>query len=313
MDLAKAYDRLRWSFINQVLNEVGLPQNLICFIMIRISSVKTNVMWNGNRSEFFNPERGIRPGDPLSPYIFVLCMDKLSHLISQAVDEGEWKPMRAGRNGPNISHLMFADDLLLFGIAKEPQMQCVLGVLNNFCLMLGQQIDHDKTNILFSKNVPNELRRTLLTQSGFRETFSLGKYLGVLILGRAPRKGDFQYIVEKVKLKLSGWKAKQLSFAGRVTLSKAVIQAIPIYPMMSTDIPRSCLQEIQKLQRAFVWGEEENQRKAHLINWKTLMNPKELGGLAIRNLSTMNVCMFNEAGMESTKQRVESLVSSFRS
>lgn len=140
VDLAKAYDRLRWSFFNQVLSEVGLPRNLICFIMSCISSVKTNVMWNDNRSEFFIPDRGIRQGDPLSLYIFVLCMDKLYHIICQVVDEGEWEPMKAGRNGPNISHLMFADDLLLFGIASDSQMQCVLRVLNNFCLMSRQQI-----------------------------------------------------------------------------------------------------------------------------------------------------------------------------
>lgn len=88
-------------------------------------------------------------------------------------------------------------------------------------------------------------------------------------------------------------------------MSKAVIQAIPIYPMMSTDIPRSCLQKIQKLQRAFVCDEEENQRKTHLINWKTLMNPKDLGGLVIRNLPTMNDAFL--------MNRVEPLVSSFRS
>lgn len=118
VDLAKAYDMLKWSFIKEVLIEVGLPVPLISFVMQCLTSVKTNVLWNGSRSEFFMSERGIRQGDPMSPYIFVLCMDKLSHLISHAVDNGRWKPMRAGRNGPMVSHLMFAADLLLFGKAS---------------------------------------------------------------------------------------------------------------------------------------------------------------------------------------------------
>lgn len=83
-----------------------------------ITSVNTNVLWNGSQSDYFRPERGIRQGDPISPYIFVLCMDKLSHLILEAIEEGSWSPIRAGRSGPLISHLMFADDLLLFGKAS---------------------------------------------------------------------------------------------------------------------------------------------------------------------------------------------------
>lgn len=97
-------------------------------------------------------------------------------------------------------------------------------------------------------------------------------------------------------MKLSGWKAKQLSFAGRVMLSKAVIEAVPIYPMMSSAIPKKHLNEIQKLQRSFIWGEEGNNRKAHLIGWDIMMKPKGLGGLAIRNLELMNKACLMKLG-----------------
>jgi hypothetical protein len=80
-------------------------------------------------------------------------MDKLSHLISHAVDEGRWKTMRAGRNGPLVSHLMFADDLLLFGEASTNQMKCVTDILSLFCRLSGQQVSQEKTSIIFSKNV----------------------------------------------------------------------------------------------------------------------------------------------------------------
>lgn len=70
----------------------------------------------------FYPHRDLRQGDPLSPYLFFLCMDKLSHIISKAVDDGHWKPMKMGRQGPQISHLMFADDLLLCAHANLVQM-----------------------------------------------------------------------------------------------------------------------------------------------------------------------------------------------
>lgn len=84
-----------------------------------ITSVETNVNWNANKGEFFRPHRGIRQGDPVSPYFLVLCMDKLSHLIKLAVHNKKWKPFKVGRNGVGITHLMFADDLLIFCEANE--------------------------------------------------------------------------------------------------------------------------------------------------------------------------------------------------
>jgi hypothetical protein len=80
-------------------------------------------------------------------------MDKLTHLILHAIEQKRWKGIKAGRSGPMVSHLMFADDLLLFGEASEEQMCCVMATLQTFCNMSGQEISQDKTSVLFSKNV----------------------------------------------------------------------------------------------------------------------------------------------------------------
>jgi hypothetical protein len=95
-------------------------------------------------------------------------MDKLSHLIIHEVNRGKWKGIKAGRNGPMVSHLMFADDLLLFGEAKEGQMQCVIDTLNKFCNLSGQEVSQEKTSIYFSKNVSRELKNKLIRISGFK-------------------------------------------------------------------------------------------------------------------------------------------------
>ncbi|PNX60026.1 hypothetical protein L195_g059982, partial [Trifolium pratense] len=132
--------------------------------------------------------------------------------------------------------------------------------------------------------------------SGFTEASSLGKYLGVPLVGRTQKRSDYNYLINQVKMKLSAWKAKQLSFAGRVTLSKSVIEAIPIYHMITTAIPKACLNEIQKIQRAFIWGDDESGRKYHAVSWENVTKPKVYGGLGIRRLVHMNKACLMKLG-----------------
>ncbi|XP_058741622.1 uncharacterized protein LOC131614008 [Vicia villosa] len=240
IDLTKAYDKLNWEFIWRTLVEIKLPDNMINFIVHGVSSVETNVNWNGNRVDFFRPCRGIRQGDPISPYLCVLCLDKLSHLIEHEVNIKSWRTMRLGTQGINISHLMFADDLLLFGEASENQMMCVKKILHDFFLMSGQEISKDKSSIPLK--------------------------------GKILKKGNFNYIIEQVSMKLSGWKARHLSFAGRMALAKSVMEAIPIYSMMTNLLLKACIKDIQKLQRNFIWGDTEDSKNYHALldhgKWK---------------------------------------------
>lgn len=110
--------------------------------------------------------------------------------------------MRAGRNGPFISHLMFVDDLLLFGKASISQIKCIQHGLTTFCDMSGQLVRVEKSNIYFSKCVDQDTRRKLVQLSCFKEVNVLGRYLGVPLLGKTPKCKDFQYLVEKVYQRL---------------------------------------------------------------------------------------------------------------
>ncbi|KAK4271434.1 hypothetical protein QN277_020133 [Acacia crassicarpa] len=147
IDMEKAYDRISWLFLKQVLLEVGFDNNLVNLIINCVSSVSYNVLWNGSLTEFFHPLRGIRQGDPLSPLLFVLCMDKLSHLISDEVESGIWKPIFTSRGGSSVSHLMFADDLLLFGVATETQVLCMMSCVQRFMDVSGGKVNTAKSSV----------------------------------------------------------------------------------------------------------------------------------------------------------------------
>lgn len=101
------------------------------------------------------------------------------------------------------------------------------------------------------------VHRKLDAMSCFCETYPLGKYTCFPLLDRAPRRSDFNCVIEQVELKLAYWRVRCISFPGRVILSKFDIKAIHIYIMMITSIAKACSREIQKLQRSFIWGDNE--------------------------------------------------------
>lgn len=252
IDLEKAYDRLNWDFIIQCLNECKLAPHLISVIQQCLSSSSFKVLWNGDKTEAFKPTRGIRQGDPLSPYIFVICLDRLSHLIADHVEAGYWKPMRVGRIGPQISHLMFADDLLLFLEASVEQCYNVLHCLEEFCQASGQKLNAQKTQIYFSKNTDPLLKEAILSHTGFKEATRIGRYLGANIVQGRTTQGQFQHIIDKVQQRLSGWKQQCLSLAGRITLTQSVLSSIPYFHMQYTKLPSAVCHHLEQLQRGFL-------------------------------------------------------------
>lgn len=124
---------------------------------------------------------------------------------------------------------MFADDLLLFGEATEAQMARVVRILNTFCRLPGQEVIQEKTNLMFSKNASRNMQNKLAHLSRYRVTNNLGKYLGVPLNGKRLQKNDFQYLVDQIATKLTNWKKNSLSFVGRITLPKSVLEAMLIY------------------------------------------------------------------------------------
>jgi len=112
--------------------------------------------------------------------------------------------------------------------------------------------------------------------------------LGANIDPRRTTRGKFNHIIEKIQGKLSGWKHQCLSLAGRLTLSKSVLSSIPYYHMQYAKLPNTLCDEIEKIQRGFLWGDTNQIRKPHLINWEVCCLPKGDGGLGIRNQKQMN-------------------------
>lgn len=119
LDLEKAYDRLEWSFIMESLGMLNIPLPIRDLIFQCISTSSLSVNWNGNKTGSFSASRVLSQGDPISPYLFVLALERLGHRIQDMVNLGTWKPLAFGRGvGPKLSHICFADDIVLFAEAS---------------------------------------------------------------------------------------------------------------------------------------------------------------------------------------------------
>jgi ribonuclease HI len=293
IDLEKAYDNVSWDFLQSCLVRNGFPPATIKLIMYCVTSSSLTILWNGRRLPSFSPTRGLRQGDPLSPYLFVLCMEFLSHYIIRNIDDGLWKPVRLSRNGPPLSHLFFADDVLLFAKATKSQALTIDSTLKRFADLSGLKVNASKSKVFFSSNTRRGKISSIVTSTGINRTLSLEKYLGFPMMHGRLQRRDFAFLEEKISRSLASWKNKLLNKAGRLTLVKSVLNSIPNYYMQVAWLPQTTCDFIDRTTRNFLWKGSSN-KGIHLVGWDKITKPKKLGGLGIRKAREANTSLLGK-------------------
>ena len=206
LDMSKAYDRVEWVFLEKIMRKLGFTDKLVTLIMSCLTSVSYAVLLNGQPVGNIKPTRGLRQGDPLSPYLFLLCAMGLQGLLKKVEANGDIRGVSLCRNGPRVSHLFFADDSVLFCRAKEEECQNILDLLSVYERGSGQKINRDKTNIFFSTNTQPDMQTQIQNILGVPAIRQYEKYLGLPALVARAKKQSFAYIKERVWRKLQGWK-----------------------------------------------------------------------------------------------------------
>ena len=164
LDLAKAYDRVDWGFMEESLLKLGFEQKWVGWVMSCVKSVRYTVKYNEELLEPFIPSRGLQQGDPLSPYLFLSVAEGLSCLLDKEVRRGKITPLKIARGSPGISNLLFADDSLLFFKACKEEAECIMQVLANFQKGSGQLLSYSKCSILFSELCPEATQQVVMTE-----------------------------------------------------------------------------------------------------------------------------------------------------
>ena len=230
---------------------MGFDGKWINLISECIGTVSYSILVNSEPKGNIVPSRGIRQGDPLSPYLFLLCSEGLNALIQQAVNKDKIRGYSLCWYGPKISYLFFADDSLLFCCAQISDIQTIQGILDLYEHASRQRIDKEKTTLFFSKSITMETKNSIKNFLGGPEIKEYEKYLGLLaVLGRN-RSASLNFFKEKVWGKIQGWKEKLLSQAGKEVFLKAVVQAIPTFAMSCFRLLVGLCKEIEMIIRKF--------------------------------------------------------------
>lgn len=241
---------------------------------------------NGELAGFFRSERGLRQGCSLSPYLFVICMNVLSSLLDKAAISKKFGYHPRCKN-MKITHLCFADDIMVFSDGKASSMAGILEVFKKFAAISGLCISLEKST-LFLAGVSGHSRDDISARFPF-ETGSLPvRYLGLPLLTKRMSLDDCLPLLEKIRDRISSWKHRFLSFAGRLQLLGSVIASLTNFWISAFRLPSACIKEIEKICAAFLWsGPDLNPRKNKLA-WKDVCMPKNEGGLGLKSLNEVN-------------------------
>ena len=219
-----------------------------------------------------------------------MCTEGLHGLINKETTNGDIHGVSICRNGPKLTHLLFADDSLIFCRATENECQTLLNILAKYERASGQQINRAKTTLFFSKSTNADIQDRIKDMLGVTVVQQYEKYLGLPSLVGRKKTESFTHIKQQIWKKLQGWELKLLSQAGREILIKAIAQALPTYTISCFKLPLTLCNEIEALIRKFFWGQRGDNRKIHWVKWSDLCKPKSQGGMGFKDLA-----MFNDA------------------
>ncbi|XP_010462992.1 PREDICTED: uncharacterized protein LOC104743634 [Camelina sativa] len=231
IDMSKAYDRVEWRFLEELLIRLGFDIKWVKWVMVCVSSVSYSVLLNGSSYGYFRPERGLRQGDPLSPFLFILCVEALVHIMNKAELEGRLTGMKLNSSCPSIQHLLFADDNLFLCQANLPECFEFLKCLRLYGAASGQEINFQKSAITFGKKLDPYMKHLLGLYTGIELEGGNGKYLGLPECFSGSKKDLLQFITDRLKSRLSGWYEKTLSLGGKEVLLNSIALALPVYAM----------------------------------------------------------------------------------
>lgn len=273
VDIAKAFDTLSWEFLFSCLESMNIPCHFLALLKACICKTSFMVGYNGTVNGYFKGRRGLRQGDPPSPYLFVIAMNCLSSMLKRAAAQ-EGLLYYPNCEKIKLTHLAFADDLLIFIDGSLNSVQHVLKVLHEFEQRYGLKVSMQKTSFYASGLTDMEIDTIQASTGMVCGTLPI-RYLGVPIDSKKLNLLNCEPLLHQIKKRLSSWTVKTLSFAGRLLLIKTVIAGITTFWCSAFILPKACIKRINSLCSVFLWkGDIESSNTAR-VAWEKCVLTKE--------------------------------------
>ncbi|PWA73265.1 RNA-directed DNA polymerase, eukaryota [Artemisia annua] len=286
VDFEKAYDSVRWDFLDDVLNKFGFGNKWRNWIHCCLKSSRGSILVNGSPTEEFQFYKGLKQGDPLSPFLFILIMESLHISFQRVVESNMFKGIKLS-DSLCISHMFYADDAVFVGNWSDENINTLTHVLDVFYRASGLKINMCKSKIL-GINVDVHKVNQAANKLGCLILSCPFSYLGSKVGVSMSRIEDWREVIDKVKCRLSKWKMKCLSIGGRLTLLKSVLGAMPIFNMSIFKVPAKVLKMLESIRGRFFNGHESDSRKAYWIKWDKVLANKDKGGLGVSSFFALN-------------------------
>lgn len=233
-------------------------------------------------------------------------------MLTHAMQTKKIHGFKASRNGPPISHMLFADDSLLFCQANLEECQQILDILNTYAEAFGQHVNFQKSAILFGKNVPASTQDSIANLLHIKNTKGFGKYLGLPEAIGRNKHDAFSFILQRVENKLDNWNTKMLSRAGKEVLIKSLVTALPTYTMSCFLLPKRITAKIMRHIRQFWWSSSKDRQKIQWFAWQKMTKLKQYGGMSFKDVHKFNIALLAKQSWRLLKEPTSFLAQVFK-
>lgn len=285
--IQKAYDTVNWGFLQDVLRAVGFHETMVNWIMTCTTSTSFSICINGEVCGFFKGGRGLRQGDPISPYLFTLVMEVFNMIMMKNIGEAQKYKYHYGCKEMKLTHLCFADDLLVLCNGDKESLAVVKKTLDDFSSVSGLFPNMSKSTNFFG-SISESLKKELLEVIPFKCGSLPMKYLGVPLLAKQLGVNDCKILIDNVEGRINCWKNKCLSYAGRIQLIASVLSTMQQYWASVYMLPITVIKELEKIFKRFLWNSGKSANGKARVAWKLVCRPKDQGGLGIKPLRQWN-------------------------
>lgn len=287
LDIHKAFDSINWDFMFKTLEKMLFPARFINWLRICITSCMISVKINGALEGFFPCKTGLRQGDPLSPYLFVICMEVMTVMLRTRIQDAPDFSFHWRTKQINLSHVIFADDIFLFCKGNSASIRILLDSVLSFSALSGLRLNSHKSQVFFCGVDDYTMRDTIQRYGFMRGTLPIS-YLGLPLITSRLNAQSCAPLIFRLCSKIESWTVRTLRYSGRLQLITSVLQGIQGYWSSFLFLPQGVLKKIQSVLAKFLWGGNLTENCHYKVAWSECSFPKSEGGLGVRDLFEWN-------------------------